>query len=195
MCTHTDLPPDDKSSLEAQLKVREDQLAPIYHQVAVAFADLHDTPGRMQEKGVVAVSIVVNSINPTSTLITNSSPSLPSSLHLSLSLSSLPPSLSLSLSPSLPFSLCRMYWSGEHQGNSSTGDCEGDCVKSVWSRWSWKLTSKHNCLHIITHCKLHVVLYDRTVYNYSTLSRGEATEVLKRWFVESKGTVNVSKSS
>ena len=61
MCTHTDLSPDDKGSLEAQLKVREDQLAPIYHQVAVAFADLHDTPGRMQEKGVVAVSIVVNS--------------------------------------------------------------------------------------------------------------------------------------
>ena len=59
--THTDLSPDDKGSLEAQLKVREDQLAPIYHQVAVAFADLHDTPGRMQEKGVVAVSIVVNS--------------------------------------------------------------------------------------------------------------------------------------
>ena len=28
----------------------------------------------------------------------------------------------------------------------------------------------------------------------STLSRGEATEVLKRWFVDSKGTVNVSKS-
>ena len=52
-----DLSPSDKSSLETQLKVREDQLAPIYHQIAVAFADLHDTPGRMQEKGVVAVSL------------------------------------------------------------------------------------------------------------------------------------------
>lgn len=29
---------------------------PIYHQVAVQFADLHDTPGRMLEKGVVSVS-------------------------------------------------------------------------------------------------------------------------------------------
>lgn len=30
---------------------------PIYHQVAVQFADLHDTPGRMQEKGVITVSV------------------------------------------------------------------------------------------------------------------------------------------
>ena len=79
--THTDLSPDDKSSLEAQLKVREDQLAPIYHQVAVAFADLHDTPGRMQEKGVVAVSIV-----------------LPGSNHCYLYFNHLSLSLSLSLS-------------------------------------------------------------------------------------------------
>lgn len=28
----------------------------MYHQVAVRFADLHDTPGRMQEKGVITVS-------------------------------------------------------------------------------------------------------------------------------------------
>ena len=55
-CIISDLSKDEKSSLETQLKVREDQLAPIYHQVAVEFADLHDTPGRMQEKGVVAVS-------------------------------------------------------------------------------------------------------------------------------------------
>ncbi|NXR15784.1 ACACB carboxylase, partial [Semnornis frantzii] len=33
---------------------REDLLLPIYYQVAVCFADLHDTPGRMQEKGVIA---------------------------------------------------------------------------------------------------------------------------------------------
>lgn len=29
---------------------------PIYHQVAVQFVELHDTPGRMQEKGVITVS-------------------------------------------------------------------------------------------------------------------------------------------
>ncbi|NXO40372.1 ACACB carboxylase, partial [Locustella ochotensis] len=32
---------------------REELLLPVYHQVAVRFADLHDTPGRMQEKGVI----------------------------------------------------------------------------------------------------------------------------------------------
>ncbi|NXJ73388.1 ACAC carboxylase, partial [Trogon melanurus] len=32
---------------------REEFLVPIYHQVAMQFADLHDTPGRMQEKGVI----------------------------------------------------------------------------------------------------------------------------------------------
>ncbi|KAL6114247.1 acacb [Pungitius sinensis] len=39
--------------LETKLKAREEFLLPIYHQVAVQFADLHDTPGRMQEKGVI----------------------------------------------------------------------------------------------------------------------------------------------
>ncbi|KFP52393.1 Acetyl-CoA carboxylase 2, partial [Cathartes aura] len=32
---------------------REELLLPMYYQVAVHFADLHDTPGRMQEKGVI----------------------------------------------------------------------------------------------------------------------------------------------
>ncbi|XP_069788811.1 acetyl-CoA carboxylase 2 isoform X3 [Narcine bancroftii] len=39
--------------IEAKLKAREEYLFPIYHQVATEFADLHDTPGRMQEKGVI----------------------------------------------------------------------------------------------------------------------------------------------
>nr|XP_043881435.1 acetyl-CoA carboxylase isoform X2 [Solea senegalensis] len=39
--------------LESKLKAREEYLLPIYHQVAVQFVDLHDTPGRMQEKGVI----------------------------------------------------------------------------------------------------------------------------------------------
>ncbi|XP_075875662.1 acetyl-CoA carboxylase isoform X1 [Nelusetta ayraudi] len=39
--------------LEAKLKAREEFLMPIYHQVAVQFVELHDTPGRMQEKGVI----------------------------------------------------------------------------------------------------------------------------------------------
>ncbi|KAM4709981.1 acetyl-CoA carboxylase 2 isoform 2-T2 [Discoglossus pictus] len=42
-----------RKELEKKLKAREELLLPIYHQVAVKFADLHDTPGRMQEKGVI----------------------------------------------------------------------------------------------------------------------------------------------
>ncbi|XP_042297368.1 acetyl-CoA carboxylase 2 [Sceloporus undulatus] len=48
-----ELSEEDRKDLEKQLKAREDHLLPIYHQVAVQFADLHDTPGRMQEKGVI----------------------------------------------------------------------------------------------------------------------------------------------
>ncbi|XP_006151550.1 acetyl-CoA carboxylase 2 isoform X3 [Tupaia chinensis] len=43
----------DRKDLESRVKAREDLLLPIYHQVAVQFADLHDTPGRMLEKGVI----------------------------------------------------------------------------------------------------------------------------------------------
>uniref|UniRef100_A0A8C3ETJ2 Acetyl-CoA carboxylase beta n=1 Tax=Corvus moneduloides TaxID=1196302 RepID=A0A8C3ETJ2_CORMO len=43
----------ERRELEKQLKAREELLLPVYHQVAVRFADLHDTPGRMQEKGVI----------------------------------------------------------------------------------------------------------------------------------------------
>ncbi|XP_064322282.1 acetyl-CoA carboxylase 2 isoform X2 [Phalacrocorax carbo] len=42
-----------RRELEKQLKAREDLLLPMYYQVAMHFADLHDTPGRMQEKGVI----------------------------------------------------------------------------------------------------------------------------------------------
>ncbi|XP_028621240.1 acetyl-CoA carboxylase 2 [Grammomys surdaster] len=48
------LPDKDRKELEGQLKAREDLLLPIYHQVAVQFADLHDTPGHMLEKGIIS---------------------------------------------------------------------------------------------------------------------------------------------
>jgi hypothetical protein len=51
-----ELSPTERKELESKLKEREEFLIPIYHQVAVQFADLHDTPGRMQEKGVINVS-------------------------------------------------------------------------------------------------------------------------------------------
>ncbi|XP_028850871.1 acetyl-CoA carboxylase 2 isoform X3 [Denticeps clupeoides] len=43
----------ERKVLEAKLRAREEFLLPIYHQVAVQFVDLHDTPGRMQEKGAI----------------------------------------------------------------------------------------------------------------------------------------------
>ena len=46
-------PPLDTSALEKQIKQREKMLFGVYQQVAVHFADLHDTPGRMRSKGVI----------------------------------------------------------------------------------------------------------------------------------------------
>ncbi|CAF3808089.1 unnamed protein product, partial [Adineta steineri] len=42
-----------KEDLERQLAEREKHLLPLYQQAAVMFCDLHDTPGRMLEKGVI----------------------------------------------------------------------------------------------------------------------------------------------
>ncbi|XP_071137494.1 acetyl-CoA carboxylase-like isoform X4 [Mytilus edulis] len=49
-----DLSEEEIKTLEDQMKKRKDLLLPMYHQVAVLFADLHDTPGRMDEKGVIS---------------------------------------------------------------------------------------------------------------------------------------------
>ena len=51
----TDLSPGERKDLESKLSDRQTLLLPMYHQVAVQFADLHDTPGRMKEKGVISV--------------------------------------------------------------------------------------------------------------------------------------------
>lgn len=59
----------ERKELEAKLKEREEFLLPIYHQVAIQFADLHDTPGRMQEKGVITVSIYSHCILHKSALL------------------------------------------------------------------------------------------------------------------------------
>ena len=39
---------------QAEIAAREAALLPAYQQVAVSFAELHDTPGRMKEKGVIS---------------------------------------------------------------------------------------------------------------------------------------------
>lgn len=51
-----ELSTDDKAKTEKATSEREKFLMPSYHQVAVHFADLHDTPERMHEKGVIVVS-------------------------------------------------------------------------------------------------------------------------------------------
>ena len=45
--------PSEIKTLQDQLRKREEALLPVYHQVAVQFADLHDTADRMKEKNVV----------------------------------------------------------------------------------------------------------------------------------------------
>ncbi|ODM94341.1 Acetyl-CoA carboxylase [Orchesella cincta] len=45
--------PEDKVALEKVISEREQFLRPLYQQIAIHFADLHDTPERMQEKGVI----------------------------------------------------------------------------------------------------------------------------------------------
>ncbi|CAF0748849.1 unnamed protein product [Brachionus calyciflorus] len=41
------------AEFEKSLDQREKHLLPIYHQISVTFADLHDTPGRMKQKNVI----------------------------------------------------------------------------------------------------------------------------------------------
>lgn len=45
---------DSKKTLEHELHERENSLSGMYHQVALSFADLHDTPVRMYEKSCIA---------------------------------------------------------------------------------------------------------------------------------------------
>lgn len=49
-----DLAPETKAELQKKMRTLEDTLASTYHTVALHFADLHDTPGRMEEKGVIS---------------------------------------------------------------------------------------------------------------------------------------------
>ena len=46
-----------KEAIQRELKAREDKLYPVYYQVANQFADLHDTPGRMQAKGCLQAAV------------------------------------------------------------------------------------------------------------------------------------------
>ena len=43
----------ERATVGKEISEREALLLPVYDQIAVQFADLHDTPGRMKEKGVI----------------------------------------------------------------------------------------------------------------------------------------------
>lgn len=47
--------------LEKKIEERQNYLLPMYHQVSVHFADLHDTPERMHEKA--AINVCCNKLN------------------------------------------------------------------------------------------------------------------------------------
>jgi acetyl-CoA carboxylase/biotin carboxylase 1 len=44
---------DQLSEIKAKMAVREEQLLPVYMQIALQFADLHDRAGRMEAKGAI----------------------------------------------------------------------------------------------------------------------------------------------
>ena len=46
--------PEERAPIETEMRAREHQLESMYHQVAVHFADLHDTPERMLEKNCLS---------------------------------------------------------------------------------------------------------------------------------------------
>ncbi|XP_066148844.1 acetyl-CoA carboxylase isoform X1 [Euwallacea fornicatus] len=46
--------PKELRDLESKIKERESELLSMYHQVSIHFADLHDTPERMLEKGTIS---------------------------------------------------------------------------------------------------------------------------------------------
>jgi acetyl-CoA carboxylase / biotin carboxylase 1 len=48
-----ELPSDQVEDLKAKLEAREKALTPIYQQISIQFADLHDRSGRMKAKGVI----------------------------------------------------------------------------------------------------------------------------------------------
>lgn len=50
------------TEIENKIRERENFLLPMYHQVSVHFADLHDTPERMLEKGCIQVRFIIYEI-------------------------------------------------------------------------------------------------------------------------------------
>lgn len=52
-----DLPADKAAAIKAKMTERETLLGPVYQQIALQFADLHDRAGRMQAKGTIRMGL------------------------------------------------------------------------------------------------------------------------------------------
>ncbi|KAG0067390.1 acetyl-coenzyme-A carboxylase, partial [Linnemannia elongata] len=52
-----DLAGADREAIKTKLTEREQELLPVYQQLAIQFADLHDTAGRMKAKGTIRESL------------------------------------------------------------------------------------------------------------------------------------------
>ncbi|KAK5946859.1 acetyl-coenzyme-A carboxylase [Knufia obscura] len=52
-----DLTAEQASAIKAKMTERETLLGPVYQQIAIQFADLHDRAGRMQAKGVIRMGL------------------------------------------------------------------------------------------------------------------------------------------
>ena len=53
MTANPNLPKDELEALKKKMTIREKQLLPVYSQISLQFADLHDRAGRMKAKGVI----------------------------------------------------------------------------------------------------------------------------------------------
>lgn len=154
--------------MEAQLRAREEFLLPIYHQVAVQFADLHDTPGRMQEKGVITVMYTAVSLN------TNS-------ISCSWKNTSPEPRISdMDLSQSRAIiRLCKCHWFA-----LVTWWCFLQDIldwKNARSFFYWRLR----------RLLLEEKVKSEIVQTNGDLSDGHIKSMLRRWFIETEGTVKV----
>lgn len=56
--TEASLSTAESAAAKAELSAREKILLPLYNQIALQFADLHDRPNRMKAKGTIREALV-----------------------------------------------------------------------------------------------------------------------------------------
>ena len=53
LCSELESTSDGQEEIKKSISQRENELLPVYEQIAVQFCELHDTPGRMDAVGVI----------------------------------------------------------------------------------------------------------------------------------------------